>query len=72
MLLDNQVGPVFHDEELFASKEALFSGHPLGIIVADTQQNAVEASRMVDVQYEELPAILTIKVRFAQRYELGR
>ena len=53
---------MFNDEELFASKEVLYMGYPIGLIVAESQQAAVEASRMVDVQYEELPAIVTLKV----------
>eukprot|EP01112_Ceratiomyxa_fruticulosa_P007100 TRINITY_DN1832_c0_g1_i2.p1 TRINITY_DN1832_c0_g1~~TRINITY_DN1832_c0_g1_i2.p1 ORF type:complete len:1364 (-),score=294.56 TRINITY_DN1832_c0_g1_i2:173-4264(-) len=57
---DNQIGPIFHDEELFASHVVPCMGYPLGIIVANTQQNALEASRLVDVKYEDLPTILTI------------
>jgi xanthine dehydrogenase molybdopterin-binding subunit B len=46
---ENDIGPVIHDEELFASKEVLFHGQPVGIIIAETHQIAVEASRAVEV-----------------------
>eukprot|EP01113_Clastostelium_recurvatum_P030146 TRINITY_DN3652_c0_g1_i1.p1 TRINITY_DN3652_c0_g1~~TRINITY_DN3652_c0_g1_i1.p1 ORF type:complete len:1345 (-),score=361.69 TRINITY_DN3652_c0_g1_i1:322-4356(-) len=56
----NTVGPILDDEELFASKVVPCMHYPLGMIVADSQQNAVEAARLVEVEYEELKPILTI------------
>jgi len=40
----------------------LYHGHPIGIIVAETQQQAVEAARAVQVVYEDLQPIVTILV----------
>ncbi|KAF3772001.1 Xanthine dehydrogenase 1 [Nymphaea thermarum] len=86
----NKIGPILHDEELFASEFVtcvgqerhnfickivyvlihIFSlynvfcsclGQVIGIVVADAQENAKLASKKVKVQYEELPAVLTIK-----------
>nr|AOE43256.1 xanthine dehydrogenase [Rostrostelium ellipticum] len=57
---ENQCGPVFHDEELFASRTVLCQGYPIGVVVAETHQQALEASKAVAIQYEELPAVLTI------------
>lgn len=36
-------------------------GYPIGIIVAKTHRQAEEAARAVQVKYEELPAIITIR-----------
>ncbi|KAK9703016.1 hypothetical protein K7432_010946 [Basidiobolus ranarum] len=57
----NTWGPVIHDEEIFASDEVFFVGQIIGIIVAKTQNEAQAAARMVTVDYEELPHILTIE-----------
>lgn len=59
----NQIGPVFPDEELFASEEVLCVGYPIGIVVAHTQRQAQQAAALVKVQYQELDAVLTIEVR---------
>eukprot|EP01111_Echinosteliopsis_oligospora_P015503 TRINITY_DN6157_c0_g1_i1.p1 TRINITY_DN6157_c0_g1~~TRINITY_DN6157_c0_g1_i1.p1 ORF type:complete len:771 (+),score=277.00 TRINITY_DN6157_c0_g1_i1:923-3235(+) len=58
---ENQVGPVIKDEELFASKEVLCVGYPIGVIVAETHQAAVDASRLCVIQYEDLPAVISIE-----------
>nr|AOE43258.1 xanthine dehydrogenase [Cavenderia deminutiva] len=63
---ENQIGPIFHDEELLASEEVVCQGFPIGVIIADTHQRALEGARAVVVQYEELPAVLTIDDAIAQ------
>ncbi|KYQ89070.1 xanthine dehydrogenase [Tieghemostelium lacteum] len=67
----NQQGPVFQDEEILVSKQALFMGHALGVIIAETHQQALEASKMVVVEYEELVPILTIEDAIAQNSYLN-
>ncbi|EPS65688.1 hypothetical protein M569_09089, partial [Genlisea aurea] len=58
---DNLVGPVVHDEELFAKEFVTCVGQVIGVVVADTNENAKSAARKVNVLYEELPAVFTIK-----------
>lgn len=58
----NAIGPVFHDELVFAVDEVQFYGQPIGMVVAQTQMDAQEAAKLVQVEYEELPAIVTIEV----------
>ena len=58
----NVIGPVFKDEELFATKEVHFCGQLIGLILAHDQQTAQEAAKMIKIEYEELPHILTIEV----------
>lgn len=57
----NNVGAVIHDEELFASEIVTCVGQVIGVVVADTHENAKIASNKVRIEYEELPAILSIR-----------
>ncbi|KAM2352292.1 hypothetical protein ACFXTH_006986 [Malus domestica] len=58
---DNNIGPVVEDEELFASEFVTCVGQVIGVVVADTHENAKLAVRKVHVEYEELPTILSIQ-----------
>ncbi|KAJ1406943.1 Aldehyde oxidase/xanthine dehydrogenase, a/b hammerhead, partial [Sesbania bispinosa] len=58
---DNKIGPVVADEELFAVEYVTCVGQVIGVVVADTHENAKIAARKVHVEYEELPAILSIQ-----------
>ncbi|XP_031281562.1 xanthine dehydrogenase 1-like isoform X2 [Pistacia vera] len=58
---DNTIGPVVYDEELFASEVVTCVGQVIGVVVADTHENAKLAARSVHIEYEELPAILSIR-----------
>nr|KYP58492.1 Xanthine dehydrogenase [Cajanus cajan] len=58
---DNKIGPAVADEELFAVDYVTCVGQVIGIVVADTHENAKIAARKVNVEYEELPAILSIQ-----------
>nr|AOE43260.1 xanthine dehydrogenase [Coremiostelium polycephalum] len=58
----NQCGPyIVQDEELFASEIVEFVGHPIGVVIAETHQQALEAARLVAIDYEELPHVITIE-----------
>ncbi|KAK3150156.1 hypothetical protein QOZ80_3AG0229370 [Eleusine coracana subsp. coracana] len=56
----NHIGPIIHDEEIFASDVVTCVGQIIGIIVADTHDNAKNAANKVHIEYSELPAILSI------------
>lgn len=58
---DNHIGAVVHDEEIFATDTVTCVGQIIGIVVADTKENADAAARLVKVEYEQLPAILSIE-----------
>ncbi|KAK1267046.1 Xanthine dehydrogenase 1 [Acorus gramineus] len=58
---ENEIGPVVKDEELFASKIVTCVGQIIGVVVADSHENAKLAARKVQIVYEELPAILSIR-----------
>ncbi|XP_049867763.1 xanthine dehydrogenase [Pectinophora gossypiella] len=58
----NAIGPIFHDEELFASEKVVSQGQTIGVIVANDQVTAQSAARKVKIEYEELqPIIVTIE-----------
>ncbi|XVE78883.1 hypothetical protein DITRI_Ditri14bG0013900 [Diplodiscus trichospermus] len=57
----NKIGAAVMDEELFASELVTCVGQVIGIVVADTHENAKLAAAKVYVEYEELPAILSIE-----------
>ncbi|KMT14477.1 hypothetical protein BVRB_4g072500 [Beta vulgaris subsp. vulgaris] len=58
---DNHIGPVVADEELFASELVTCVGQVIGIVVADTHENAKLAAGKVHVEYEVLHPVLSIE-----------
>ena len=48
------------DEELLASSEVFYYGQPIAIVVADTEREAWQIAKMIQVEYEPLPVIVTI------------
>ncbi len=62
---DNDVGAVRHDETLLAADEALFHGHMVAVVVADSYEIARKAAALVEVEYEPLPAVLGLDAAIA-------
>ncbi|XP_050220643.1 xanthine dehydrogenase 1-like isoform X2 [Mercurialis annua] len=62
---DNHIGAIIDDEEVFASEFVTCVGQVIGVVVADTHENAKLAARKVFVEYEDLPAILSIQEAIA-------
>jgi len=56
----NTHGPVNRDEELFRENIVTSTGQPIGLVVAETHNIAKEAARKIKVDYEDLPAIISI------------
>ncbi|MBI4508266.1 MAG: xanthine dehydrogenase molybdopterin binding subunit [Deltaproteobacteria bacterium] len=56
----NDTGAARHDEPLFPS-EALYHGHPVAWVLAESEEAARLGAQAVRVDYEPLPAILTIE-----------
>jgi CO/xanthine dehydrogenase Mo-binding subunit len=53
-------GPVYQDRPVIAAAETRFHGEPVAAVVADTEQLAQDAAALVEVHYEELPAVATV------------
>ena len=50
--------PSNRNQLIFAEDEALFYGQPLAAVLAEDPHTAEEALELIDVEYEELPAVL--------------
>jgi xanthine dehydrogenase large subunit len=57
---DNLIGPIFHDETLFAEDEALCVGHTVALIVGESLAQCRAAAKSLDIGYEVLEPVLTI------------
>jgi xanthine dehydrogenase large subunit len=53
------IGPVQHDEPVFATERVEFLGQPLFAVIAESMELARRAARMAKVEYEEETPILT-------------
>lgn len=57
----NDIAPVFSDEPLLAEGVAEYAGQPIVAVAADSYDLAFAAAACVKIEYEELPAILSIE-----------
>ena len=53
-------GPAFADRPVLAVGETKFFGEPVAAVAAETEDAAEEAARLVRVEYEALPAVITV------------
>ena len=63
---ENDTGSTRHDEPLFP-KEVMYHRQPVAWVLADSVEEARAAAVAVVVQYEPLPAILTVREAIAAR-----
>jgi xanthine dehydrogenase molybdopterin binding subunit/xanthine dehydrogenase small subunit len=57
----NDVGAVRQDEPLLATEEVYYHGQIVALVVGETEESCRLAAERVRVEYEPLPAILTIQ-----------
>lgn len=57
---ENDVSPSAHDEPMLAVDTVHFIGQPIFLVVAETHRAARVAAQLAVIEYEELPALLTI------------
>ena len=50
-------GPAFHDQPVLAIEKVRHVGEPVALVLAADIHVAEEAARLVEVEYEELPAV---------------
>ena len=62
----NNVGVSRHDETLFAADEVLYHGHIVALVVGESLAACRAAATLVQVEYEPLPPVLTIRDAIAQ------
>lgn len=58
-------GPQYEDRPVIAVGEATYHGEPVAAVAADTKEAAEEAAGLVHVDYEELPAVVTLEAALA-------
>ena len=68
----NDVGPVVHDDPIFADGEVMYAGQSLFAVAAETVELARRAARLAKIEYEDLPALLDIDAARAAGSELER
>jgi xanthine dehydrogenase large subunit len=56
----NDVSPIMGDDPLFAENEVLYHGQSLFAVAAETREAARRAVRLAKIDYEDLPAVLSI------------
>jgi len=67
----NDCGPIIHDDPILADGLVQYAGQPVFIVVADSHDNARRAARLANIDYEDLPAVLTPQAaRAAQSFVL--
>ena len=57
----NDVGAIRPDETLLADGEVLFHGHMVAVVVGESYEVCRKAAEAVEVDYEPLPAILSLE-----------
>ncbi len=57
----NQMGPVVKDEPCLAAGEVTFVGQAMFLIAAGSEEQCIEAEKLIRVEYEPLDAVLTIE-----------
>lgn len=62
---ENDVGTVRRDEPLFPA-EVMYHGQPVAWVLAESEDAAREGAARVEVDYDPLPAILTLEEAIAQ------
>jgi len=50
-------GPAFHDQPILAVGKVHYVGEPVAVVLAEDPYIAEEASHLIEVEYEELPAV---------------
>nr|WP_315592186.1 xanthine dehydrogenase molybdopterin binding subunit [uncultured Cupriavidus sp.] len=55
----NDCGPIIHDDPILVKDTVQFIGQPIFIVVASSHDAARRAARLADIEYEDLPPVLT-------------
>ncbi|HLQ85805.1 MAG TPA: molybdopterin cofactor-binding domain-containing protein, partial [Salinisphaeraceae bacterium] len=66
----NDIGTAFPGDLVFADGEVQYHGQPLFAVAADSRATARRAAMQAKIEYEDLPAILTIDEALAAQAEV--
>ena len=62
---DPYFGPAFRDRPILAIDVARYEGEPVAAVVAEDESAAAQALDLIEVEYEELPAVTTLEEALA-------
>ncbi len=70
-LAHNLWGAIFEEHPILASEYVQYAGEPIAILVGKNLLDVQYAKQLVEIEYEELPAILTIDEAIKQKSFIG-
>jgi xanthine dehydrogenase large subunit len=62
----NQMGPVIHDEVCLAVQEVLCVGQAIALIAAESEAIAIEAEKLIEIEYSPLEPVLDLRSAIAK------
>ena len=68
---ENQWGTIFKDQPLLASDKVSYVGEAIALVVAETDDAALAGRQLIRVEYEDLPATLSISAAKAGGHFIG-
>ncbi len=68
---ENNLGPIVHDEPCLAGKEVNFIGQAIFLIAAENEEIARAAAGLIQIEYEMLPALVTLEQAMAANSLMG-
>jgi len=64
--INYRYGAIYKDQSIVASDKVRYAGDPVAAVLAVDEETAEEALRLIDVEYEDLPAITAIEEAIAE------
>ncbi|HEY1374842.1 MAG TPA: xanthine dehydrogenase family protein molybdopterin-binding subunit [Candidatus Binatia bacterium] len=64
--LNSRYGAIYKDQSIVAADKVRYSGDPVAAVLAADEMTAEEALSLIDVEYEELPALTEIEEALAE------
>ncbi|NNE68087.1 MAG: molybdopterin-dependent oxidoreductase [Pyrinomonadaceae bacterium] len=61
---ENEIGGIVKDEPLLADTEVHFQGMPVAIVLADSEEHAHAAAKLIEIEIEEFEAITEPRVAY--------
>ncbi|MCW5750983.1 MAG: xanthine dehydrogenase molybdopterin binding subunit [Alphaproteobacteria bacterium] len=68
----NDIAPILKGEPVLADGVVEHVGHPFAAVAAETMETARRAASLIEVEYEELPPILSIEQAIAEQAFVSR
>ena len=67
----NQLGPVVHDEPCLAKDVVICVGQAICLIAAENNEIAIAAEKLIEIEYEELQAVIDLREAIAKNLLLA-